>query len=93
MVVYLNGGFGVGKTTVALLLVAALRNAVLFDPESVGAILRDTLSAIDPRDDFQSYVSWPVLVEAFVRELREAHPSSCVVVPMSILNEECRRDV
>jgi 2-phosphoglycerate kinase len=93
VIVYLNGAFGVGKTTVAKLLIAELPAAVLFDPESVGTILSETLSRIDPKDDFQAYSSWTVLVDAFLRELRASYPHACIVVPMSLLNDEIREDV
>ncbi|HXM06132.1 MAG TPA: AAA family ATPase [Candidatus Acidoferrum sp.] len=93
MIVYLNGGFGVGKTTVARLLVTELQPAVLFDPELVGGILRDTLSGIDPRDDFQEYPAWAALVKTFLAELRRRYPAVTIVVPMSVLDEDKRADV
>jgi hypothetical protein len=93
VIVYLNGGFGVGKTTVAELLVAELQPAMLFDPELVGGILRDTLSGIDSRSDFQEYPAWTVLVQTFLGELRGLYPAVTIVVPMSILDHDKRGEV
>jgi hypothetical protein len=93
VIVYLNGGFGVGKTTVAELLVSELEPAMLFDPELVGGILRDTVSGIDPRSDFQEYPAWAVLVQTFLGDLRRYYPAATIVVPMSILDKEKRCDV
>jgi cytidylate kinase len=90
MVVYINGAFGVGKTTVAELLVAKVPDAILFDPELVGAVLTQTLGAVDPKDDFQQYQSWSELVGAFVRSIRNAYPRSNIIVPMSLLDEGIR---
>ncbi|MEE3922370.1 hypothetical protein V2I01_41005 [Micromonospora sp. BRA006-A] len=39
MIVWLNGAFGVGKTTTARLLTNALPDARLFDPEFLGSML------------------------------------------------------
>ena len=41
MIYWLNGAYGVGKTTVANCLKERLRNAHIFDPELVGNGLRD----------------------------------------------------
>ena len=39
MVVFINGSFGIGKTTVARLLAAQLPNSSVFDPEHIGVVL------------------------------------------------------
>lgn len=90
VIAYINGGFGVGKTTVAELLVAELQPAMLFDPEQVGSILTETLFRIDPRDDFQAYPAWIDLFDAFLRELHASYPAAAIVVPMSILDANKR---
>ena len=40
MIIWINGAFGAGKTTLADELGGRLPDAVLFDPEYVGYILR-----------------------------------------------------
>jgi cytidylate kinase len=90
MIVYINGAFGIGKTTVAELLVARVSDAILFDPELVGAVLTQTLGAVDPKRDFQQYESWSELVGACLRSFRNAYPGSTMIVPMSLLEERTR---
>jgi len=62
MIVYINGAFGIGKTTVAKLLVARIPEAILFDPELIGSVVTETLGNLDPKDDFQQYDSWSATI-------------------------------
>ena len=50
--IWLNGTFGAGKTSVGRKLVKSLPNARIFDPEQVGFMLRHFLVA-EPVSDFQ----------------------------------------
>ena len=43
MIIMLNGAFGVGKTSTALLLKSKLPNSMIYDPEMVGYLLRHIL--------------------------------------------------
>ncbi|HEY1682495.1 MAG TPA: AAA family ATPase [Candidatus Tumulicola sp.] len=90
MIVYLNGAFGIGKTTVARLLMARIPEAILFDPELIGSVVTETLGSLDPKSDFQQYESWSELVGACLRSFRNAYPRSTIVVPMSLSNERIR---
>ena len=45
MIVWINGAYGVGKTSVAKRLVARSRHAMLIDPELIGFLI----SAFPPR--------------------------------------------
>lgn len=90
MIVYINGAFGIGKTTVAKLLVARIPEAILFDPELIGSVVTETLGNLDPKNDFQQYDSWSELVVASLRSFRNAYPRSTIVVPMSLLDERVR---
>ena len=51
---FLNGAFGIGKTTVARALVKRLPRAVLFDPEPIGVLLQRFRRV----DDFQDLRAW-----------------------------------
>jgi cytidylate kinase len=90
MIVYINGAFGIGKTTVARLVVARVPEAILFDPELLGSMLAETLGCLDPKDDFQQYGSWSELVGACLRSFRNEYPRSTIVVPMTLLDERVR---
>ncbi len=55
MIIWLNGGFGAGKTTLAEELHRRLPDAVVYDPEDVGLMLWKWMP---PNGDFQHLPSW-----------------------------------
>jgi hypothetical protein len=78
-VLWLNGPFGVGKTTVARL----LTDRRLVDPEHIGFVMRRTFWR---GRDYQDVPLWRRLV---ARQVRLAARRGPIVVPMTIV----RRDV
>lgn len=86
MIVLINGSFGVGKTTVASLLRAALLGSVVYDPEWAGLLLMRLPSWLRLRgagtDDFQDLALWRRSVVAGTRVAR-AVASGPVIVPMA----------
>ena len=94
MILLLNGAFGIGKTTVARLVVRRLRRGVLFDPELIGMALH-RFARLFGRDvdDFQDLRLWRRLTILGLRITRLFTPN--IVVPMAISNagylEEIRR--
>jgi hypothetical protein len=87
VILLLNGAFGIGKTTVARLLVARLENAVLFDPEPIGVVLQ----RISRAEDFQDLRSWRRLTVAGLRLTRLVYRN--IVVPMAFSNPEYLRQI
>jgi predicted kinase len=85
VIILLNGPFGVGKTTVARLLVERLERARLFDPERIGFVLQRTVAL--RVSDYQSLGSWRALTVLGARVSRLSSPT--VVMPMTLW----RRDV
>jgi hypothetical protein len=83
MIIFINGAFGVGKTTVAERLVQRLPNSLLFDPEEVGFFLRNVLSPIDKPDDFQQYALWRSLVVSTASQFRRTY-DRILVMPMTL---------
>jgi hypothetical protein len=63
VIIWLNGTFGVGKTTTAGLLQEASPRLRTFDPEGVGYLLRKTLGD-HPVTDFRHWESWRILTPA-----------------------------
>jgi len=85
VIILLNGAFGIGKTTVARLMVPRLRRAALFDPEIIGIALQRTLRLAGRAPvDFQDLPLWRRLTIAGLRATRMVFPT--VVVPMAISN-------
>ncbi|PCG87202.1 ATP/GTP-binding protein [Streptomyces sp. WZ.A104] len=93
MIVWLNGPFGGGKTTLAAGLRRALPGATVADPEAVGDLLRSTLAehALRPRD-YQDLPLWRQLTGAFVAGLLR-HTGGPVIVPMTVLNPDHAEEI
>jgi AAA domain len=87
MIIFINGAFGVGKTTVAELLVSHLPNSLLYDPEEVGGALSRIVRSIVTCDDFQDIPMWRPLVVATAQLLKEAYGRT-LVVPMTIWRQD-----
>jgi hypothetical protein len=83
MIVWLNGPFGIGKTTTARALVRRLEGALLYDPEIVGGALRQMVVEVDAADDFQDLRAWRRLVVESARVLRTTYDRT-LVVPMTV---------
>jgi hypothetical protein len=85
MIVWINGAFGAGKTTLAEELSRRLPEAVLFDPEYVGYLLRHWVPV--PTGDFQDLPSWRELVIATALSLRKHHAGT-LIAPMTLINDD-----
>ena len=70
VIIWINGGFGAGKTTLAQELHRRLPDAVVYNPEDVGLMLWKWLP---PHGDFQHLPSWRELVVATALSLRRHH--------------------
>lgn len=90
MIVWLNGAFGAGKTTVAAALRPALPGAVAFDPEVIGWVLRRVVRV--PSGDYQDLRSWRGLVVGTAAALDRLAPGP-VVVAMSLLRERSTSEI
>jgi hypothetical protein len=82
VIIWLNGPFGGGKTTVATELVARIPNSMIFDPEHVVFMLRTVLPGRE--DDFQDLGPWRPLVAAAAVEIA-SYTGQVVITPMSVL--------
>ncbi len=89
MIIWLNGGFGSGKTTLAEELHRRLPDAVVYDPEDVGLMLWQW---IPPNGDFQHLASWRELTVATALSLRRHHAET-LIVPMSLIRDAYRAEI
>nr|WP_093837816.1 AAA family ATPase [Streptomyces aidingensis] len=90
MIVWLNGTFGVGKTTTARKLVELLPEARVFDPEIVGFMLRHCIT--EPVHDFQDWPAWRALVPETAAQLLK-HYGGLLVAPMTLLRQEYAAEI
>jgi broad-specificity NMP kinase len=90
VIVSLNGPFGVGKTTVARLLVERMPGARIVDPERLGWVMRRTLWRTV---DYQDVALWRRVT---VRWVGRAGAQGVIVVPMTVVErhvyDELTRD-
>jgi gluconate kinase len=89
VIIWLNGGFGAGKTTLAEELHRRLPDAVVYDPEDVGLMLWKWMQ---PNGDFQHLPSWRELVVATALSLRRHHADT-LIVPMSLIRDAYRTEI
>lgn len=80
--IWINGPFGAGKTSVARALLDLRPHAFLIDPEILGVVFGSTT----PTDacDYQDLPAWRELVIASV-EILQQNGSELVVMPMAVL--------
>jgi len=89
VIIWLNGGFGAGKTTLAEELHRRLPDAVVYNPEDVGLML---WKWVRPNGDFQRLPSWRELVVATALSLRRHHAET-LIVPMSLIRDAYRAEI
>jgi hypothetical protein len=89
VIIWINGAFGAGKTTLAEELHGRLPDAVLYDPEDVGLMLWKWMR---PNGDFQHLPSWRELVVATALSLRRHHADT-LIVPMSLIRDGYRAEL
>jgi hypothetical protein len=83
MIIWLNGTFGVGKTTTAGELVRLLPAARLFDTEEVGYLLR-SIPGLPALGDFQHWPPWRGLVVETARQVLD-YVGGTLVIPQTVL--------
>lgn len=83
-VIWINGCFGVGKTTVATKLVEMMPGSVLFDPEPLGSFIRRRASPTEASGDFQDIRLWRQATSIHAIALAR-FARGPVVVPMTLV--------
>lgn len=86
MIYWLNGAYGVGKTTVAKALQPLLRNAHIFDPELIGDGIRDNYPESLFRETYEEYPLWLETNYALLKDLQARYDGD-IIAPMTLLRE------
>ena len=86
MIYWLNGAYGVGKTTVAQGLKPLLHNAHIFDPELIGNGIRDNYPANLFRETFEEYPLWLETNYRLLKDIYERYDGD-IIAPMTLLQE------
>jgi predicted kinase len=91
MMIWINGAFGAGKTTLAEELHRRLPEAMAFDPEYVGFILRKWVPSPES-GDFQDIPLWRRLVPEFATGM-SADYGKTLIIPMTLVNSAYREEI
>lgn len=83
MIVWINGSFASGKTTIAEKLKDIITNSIIYDPEEVGEFLLKIMPT--KLSDFQDYDLWRTLNFEILKDLSKS--KNVVIVPMTITNK------
>lgn len=86
VLVWLNGTFGVGKTTTAQHLCRPERGLRMFDAEEVGYMVRGLLRDV-PHEDFQDLPPWRSLVPRVAADI-SAYTGSDLLAVQTVLRHE-----
>ncbi|MEV7867515.1 NUDIX domain-containing protein [Streptomyces sp. NPDC088124] len=94
MIVWINGAFGVGKTSTARELIDLIPNCTLYDPEPIAGELTRLLpqKKLAEVSDFQDLPIWRRLVVDTAAALL-AEVGGALVVPMTLLRQEYRDEI
>lgn len=70
MIIWINGPFGAGKTTLAKRLRDRRSKSLIFDPEEIGFVVKETVP-MPASGDYQDLPLWRGLTIAAVRDSKE----------------------
>lgn len=90
MIIWINGAFGSGKTTLSEELKRRRPDFLLFDPEYIGIVLSKFVSV--PSGDFQDLPSWREVVAGVIVSLQRHH-AKVIIVPMTLVNEKYFKEI
>ena len=92
MIIWLNGPFGVGKTTLANLLHQEIPNSILYDPELLGDFFQENLPKAVCPEDFQDYPIWRQTTVQIIRDLA-TKTGKVIIVPMTVFKKEYYQEI
>ncbi len=87
MIIWLNGAFGSGKTSVSKALKKMHPELAIFDPEDVGQFIRQNLPDGDHHSDFQDHGLWRTLNYEIIHHIDQSHEHP-VIIPMTLVSQD-----
>nr|WP_317913272.1 AAA family ATPase [Carnobacterium maltaromaticum] len=87
MIIWINGAFGCGKTTVSNLLNQTIKNSKIYDPEIVGEALSKLIPITIQLTDFQDYPEWREWNKSLLSKISSDFEGT-LIVPMTIYKKE-----
>ncbi|WP_010275728.1 AAA family ATPase [Paenibacillus senegalensis] len=87
MILWVNGAFGAGKTTIAYELNRRIPHSFVYDPENAGYFIRKNAPKQILKDDFQDHEIWREINFSLLQTISKEF-SGIVIVPMTIVNPQ-----
>ena len=87
MIIWVNGPFGVGKTSVATELAELLPGSLVFDPELIGTFIRGLLPAELQEPDYQDIALWRDLTRHIAESTANLYDRP-LIVPMTLVSRD-----
>ncbi len=92
MLVWINGPFGGGKSSVTESLRRLAEKLIVYDPEEAGFYLREWVP-LPESNDFQDLACWREIVAKTCGTILRHYPEHLLAVPMTLVNESYREDI
>lgn len=92
MIIWLNGAYGSGKTTVAFELNKRLSKSFVYDPENLGFFIRHNTPKNLHKDNFQDHNQWRYFNYDLLKYIAESY-DGIIIVPMTIINIEYYQEI
>lgn len=87
MIIWLNGAFGSGKTTVATALQQKIAKSKIYDPETIGSLIDRFTPKFKKESDFQDYPAWRKWNVSLLLLFSKIY-SGVIIVPMTLYRED-----
>lgn len=87
MIIWINGPYGIGKSTLAERLRERISPSFLFDAELVGDAVRENLPEQFFKETYEEILMWGEICCKLLKELDSCF-DGCVLVPMTLIRAE-----
>ncbi|MBR7825806.1 AAA family ATPase [Actinospica sp. MGRD01-02] len=84
LIIFVNGPFGVGKTTAVAELNKLIPDALIIDPEKVGHMLWAQLPEVMRMEEFELEPIWPALTRTLIEQVHRTYGRD-LLIPMTIV--------
>jgi len=84
-ILWINGSFGSGKSTVARIIRRKVKDSIIFDPENIGYFFRKNFPKSLNPPDFQDEPLWREFNFKMLKHIADNYQGT-VIVPMTLVN-------
>lgn len=88
MILWINGCFGVGKTSISEKLHEQIKDSFIYDPEITGEFIwKNSPNCISRKGDFQDIPMWRDINYQMLKHIYNNYTGT-IIVPMTLVNKE-----